>query len=59
MRPFHVIAELNDGRFAVLSVDPTLRIGQGCSGIVQSIHKTRSDAEAEIAHTATPPRTGF
>lgn len=48
MRPFYVIADMDDGTFAVLAVDPTKRIGTGCSGIVQSVHKTRKDAETAL-----------
>lgn len=39
---------MDDGSFAVLSIDPTVRIGDGCSAIVQSVHKTREEAEAAI-----------
>lgn len=49
MRPFLVVADIDDGTFAVLAVDPTKRIGTGCSGIVQSVHKTREEADVAIA----------
>jgi hypothetical protein len=49
MTPFLVIADMDDGTFAVLAVDPTKRIGTGCSGIVQSVHQQREEAEKALA----------
>lgn len=48
MSPFLEIADLADGTFAVLAIDPTKRIGEGCAAIVQSIHATRDEAASAI-----------
>jgi len=48
MRPFLAIADMDDGTFAVLAIDPTKRIGNGCKAIVQSVHSTRESAAKAI-----------
>lgn len=58
MRPFLAVANLNDGGFAVVAIDPTKRVGNGCSAIVQSIHVTRGDAETAIRQLAASPTDG-
>jgi hypothetical protein len=48
MRPFRVVAEVTTGqpeRFAVLSIDPTQREGDGCRGTVLSLHRSREAAD--------------
>lgn len=45
MSPYLVIADLADGTFAIVAIDPTQRVGGGCSAIVQSLHETRLEAE--------------
>lgn len=45
MSPFLAIADLDDGSFAVLAIDPTKRVDGGCSAIVQSVHATREEAQ--------------
>lgn len=49
MRPFQVIAHLDAGGFAVLSVDPAKRVGKGCEGIVMSLHKTEVEANSVLS----------
>lgn len=49
MSPFLAIADIADGTFAIVAIDPTKRVGDGCSAIVQSLHKTRSEAEQALA----------
>lgn len=44
-----VVADLDDGRFAVLKVYPERRKEGGCVAIVQSIHKERG-AALEVCH---------
>jgi hypothetical protein len=48
MKPFLVVATLDAGGFAVLAVDPSKRIGTGCSAIVQSLHETEAEARDAI-----------
>ncbi len=51
MKPFLQIAELTTGqadRFAVVSIDPTCRDGDGCKGVIVSLHSTREEARAAI-----------
>lgn len=44
MKPFLAIADLTDGTFAIVAIDPSKRVGDGCAAIVQSLHPTRDDA---------------
>ncbi len=51
MSPFLCVVDLINPKaepFAVLAVDPTVRVGNGVRGIVQSFHWTRESAEAAI-----------
>lgn len=48
MKPFLAVADIDDGTFAVLSIDPTQRVGTGCKAIVMSVHETRRDAETAL-----------
>lgn len=48
MRPFQCIADLENGGFAILSVDPTQRVDGGCRAIVLSVHDTRDEAERAL-----------
>jgi len=48
MSPFLAIADLTDGTFAVVAIDPTRRVGDGCAAIVQSLHHTRDGAVSAI-----------
>ena len=55
MTPFLAIAELTEEaagtlgeRFAVLAIDPTRRVGEGCEATVLSLHHSREAAQAEI-----------
>lgn len=48
MSPFLAVADLVDGTFAVIAIDPTKRVDGGCSGIVQSTHSTRDEAASAI-----------
>lgn len=48
MKPFQCIADLDNGTFAILSVDPTQRIDGGCKAIVLSVHDTRQEAEETL-----------
>lgn len=52
MRPYLVVADLDPPHapFAVLSIDPTQRVGTGCKAVVVSLHQTREEAEREIAN---------
>lgn len=54
MRPFQCVADMDDGSFAVLSVDPTKRVDGGCKAIVLSVHETREQAEAAITEEPHP-----
>ena len=52
MRPFLQIADLTidqPDRFAIVSIDPTQREGDGCRGVIVSLHATRADAEAALS----------
>jgi hypothetical protein len=54
MRPYQVIGELETGqrdRFAILSIDPTQREGNGCKAIVLSLHPTREEAFSALTPT--------
>ncbi len=46
---FLEVAELVDGAFAVIAIDPSNRVEGGCSAIVQSIHSTRAGADIALA----------
>lgn len=50
MKPYLVVADLEPPHapFAVLSIDPSKRIGSGCKAVVISLHETREEAEREI-----------
>ena len=56
MRPFQCIADLENGGFAILSVDPTQRVDGGCGAIVLSVHDTRDEAERAL-NTDAPANT--
>ena len=61
MRPFLVVADLSEPRvepFAVISIDPSVRVGQGVRGTVMSLHWTKAEAElaAADAVTSSPAR---
>jgi hypothetical protein len=58
VKPFLVIADLVAGGAAIVSVDPTDRVGDGCRGIVQSVHPTRADAERELKLMQAPETGG-
>ena len=49
MSPFLAIADLADGRFAVVAIDPIKRLGGGCSATVQSLHRTRAEAASAMS----------
>lgn len=51
MSPYLAIANLGGGQFAIVAIDPTKRVGSGCSAIVQSLHRTRDEAEQALPHT--------
>jgi hypothetical protein len=46
--PFLAIADLTDGTFAIVAIDPTKRVGDGCAAIVQSLHPTRDEADTAL-----------
>ena len=51
MRPYLVVCDLTNPQaepFAVLSIDPTQREGNGCKAIVMSLHWTRAEADAVV-----------
>lgn len=48
MKPFLAIGDMDDGTFAVLSIDPTKRVDAGCKAIVMSVHETRREAETAL-----------
>lgn len=48
MSPFLAVADLADGKFAVVTIDPSKRIGSGCSAVVQSLHDTKEAARAAL-----------
>ncbi len=52
MKPYLVVADLDPPHapFAVLSIDPTQRVGTGFKAVVVSLHQTREEAEREITH---------
>jgi hypothetical protein len=58
MSPFLAIADLDDGTFAIIAIDPTKRVGSGCSGIVQSLHQKRDDAASAIEARSDATGTG-
>jgi hypothetical protein len=49
VRPYLAVAELDNGTFAILAIDPTKRVGGGCEAIVQSLHPTRMEADEALA----------
>lgn len=54
MRPFLVVADLTSPKaepFAVLAIDPTIKVGDGVQAIVMSLHWTRAEADRAIAST--------
>lgn len=57
MRPYLCVMDIDPPfrpstgeAFAVVSIDPTVRVGTGCKAVVQSLHHSREDAER---HTST------
>lgn len=50
MKPYLVIADMDPPHapFAVLSIDPSQRVGAGVKAVVVSLHQTREEAEREI-----------
>lgn len=57
MRPYLVVADLTNPQaepFAVLSVDPTKRVGDGVQAIIVSLHSTRAEAEAAVYKPEEP-----
>lgn len=48
MSPYLAVADLDDGTFAIVAIDPTIRVKDGCCAIVQSLHQTRDDAERAL-----------
>jgi hypothetical protein len=48
MKPYQAVAHLNDGRYAVLSIDPTKPEGDGCKAVIQSIHATEREARSSL-----------
>lgn len=46
MKPYRVIATLDAGGFAVLSIDPSKRhSGGGCEGVVLSVHPSKVEPD--------------
>lgn len=48
MSPWLAVAAIDDGRFAVLEIEPMVRVGRGCQATVHSIHATEDEARAEV-----------
>lgn len=49
MRPFQAVAKIDAGGFAILSIDPTKRVGGGCEAIIQSLHVTEAEANEALS----------
>lgn len=51
MKPYRVVSELHHPKaepFAVLAVDPSVRVGEGVLAVVVSLHWTREEAERAV-----------
>ena len=62
MRPYFLVGELSTGqpdKWAACEINPAIRMGDGCSCIIRSLHQTKGGAQQwieEMAHH-TPKET--